>query len=468
MKMKTLSTIAFAALAAAFVSTAFANGVTKSKPEDIAKLIPQETEDEYNKRMAWWIHDRFGMFIHFGLYAAPARHEWMKKYERLSNEEYEKYFENFNPDLFDAKEWAKSAKKAGMKYCVLTSKHHEGFCLFDSKYTDYKITNTAFKRDLVKEFVEAFRAEGLKVGFYYSLIDWHHPDFTIDNCHPLWGKVKAEEFNKGRDMARYRKYMLNQVTELLTNYGKIDIVWFDFSYPGPDGKGRDDWDSATIYSLAKKLQPHIIIDNRLDLNDVPGGTDFITPEQFNPSSWPKLNGKKYAWETCQTFSGSWGYSRDEMSWKSPKQAIFSLVGAVAHGGNLIMNVGPTARGEFDYRAKERLDDFAKWMRVNSRSIYGCTEAPEKYETPEGTVLTWNPETKRLYIHFLYYPAGQLGIKFGKDIRYVQFLHDASEIKLKAVGQGGTFCDHQSGFDAHLFFPTVKPPVEIPVIECFMK
>ncbi|MBO5775110.1 MAG: alpha-L-fucosidase, partial [Kiritimatiellae bacterium] len=130
--MKTLSTIAFAALAAAFVSTAFANGVTKSKPEDIAKLIPQETEDEYNKRMAWWIHDRFGMFIHFGLYAAPARHEWMKKYERLSNEEYEKYFENFNPDLFDAKEWAKSAKKAGMKYCVLTSKHHEGFCLFDS------------------------------------------------------------------------------------------------------------------------------------------------------------------------------------------------------------------------------------------------------------------------------------------------------------------------------------------------
>ncbi|MBO5775045.1 MAG: alpha-L-fucosidase, partial [Kiritimatiellae bacterium] len=291
---------------------------------------------------------------------------------------------------------------------------------------------------------------------------------TIDNCHPLWGKVKAEEFNKGRDMARYRKYMLNQVTELLTNYGKIDIVWFDFSYPGPDGKGRDDWDSAAIYSLAKKLQPHIIIDNRLDLNDVPGGTDFITPEQFNPSSWPKLNGKKYAWETCQTFSGSWGYSRDEMSWKSPKQAIFSLVGAVAHGGNLIMNVGPTARGEFDYRAKERLDDFAKWMRVNSRSIYGCTEAPEKYETPEGTVLTWNPETKRLYIHFLYYPAGQLGIKFGKDIRYVQFLHDASEIKLKAVGQGGTFCDHQSGFDAHLFFPTVKPPVEIPVIECFMK
>ena len=455
-------------LSAVAVSAAFANGTTKSKPEDVAKLIPHETEEQYNARMSWWIHDRFGMFIHFGLYAAPARHEWVKKNEKLDNEAYDRYLPDYNPDLFDAAAWAKAAKRAGMKYCVLTAKHHEGFCMFDSKFTDYKITKTPFGRDLVKEFVEAFRAEGIKVGFYYSLIDWHHPDFTLDSVHPLWGKVKQEEFDKGRDMARYRRYMLDQVTELLTNYGRIDIIWFDFSYPGENGKGRDDWDSATIYSLAKKLQPHIIIDNRLDLNDVPGGTDFVTPEQFNPSTWPKLDGRKYAWETCQTFSGSWGYYRDEMKWKSAKQVLYSLIAAVAHGGNLIMNVGPTARGEFDYRAKERLDDYAKWMHVNARSIYGCTEAPEKYKAPEGTLLTWNPETKRLYIHFLFYPAGQLGINFGKDIRYAQFLHDASEVKVALAGQGGAFCDNESGFDAHLFFPTVQPPVEIPVIECMMK
>ncbi len=320
----------------------------------------------------------------------------------------------------------------------------------------------------MKEYVEAFRAEGIKVGFYYSLIDWHHPDFTLDKYHPQWGQVKREEFDKGRDMARYRKYLIDQVTELLTNYGRIDIIWYDFSYPCADGKGRDDWDSAAIYSLTKKLQPHIIIDNRLDLNDVPGGTDFITPEQFNPSSWPKLNGKKYAWETCQTFSGSWGYHRDETSWKSAKQSLVSLIAAVAHGGNLIMNVGPTARGEFDYRAEERLGDYAKWMHANARSIYGCTEAPEKYKAPEGTLLTWNPETKRLYIHFLYYPAGQLGITFGKEIRYAQFLHDASEVTVRLAGNGGHFCDTGSGFDAHLFFPTVQPPFVIPVIECMMK
>jgi len=457
--------VAVAALSLA--AGAFASETT-SKPEDIAKLIPQETEQQRADRMAWWVHDRFGMFIHFGLYAMPARHEWVKKNEKIEDKDYEKYFREFNPDLFDAKKWAKAANAAGMKYAVLTTKHHEGFCLFDSKVTDYKITNTPFRRDLVREYVDAFRAEGLKVGFYYSIIDWHHPDFTLDTCHPMWGKVKKEEFDKGRDFARYRKYMLDQVRELLTNYGKIDIIWYDFSYPGKDGKGRDDWDSAAIYSLTKKLQPHIIIDNRLDLNDVPGGTDFITPEQFNPSTWPKLNGKKYAWETCQTFSGSWGYSRDEMSWKSTKQVLFSLIAAVAHGGNLIMNVGPTARGEFDYRAQERLDDYAKWMHANGRAIYGCTEAPETFKVPEGTLLTYNPETKRLYIHFLFYPAGQLGITFGNKVKYAQFLHDGSEVKLRLAGKGGVFCDNESGFDAHLFFPTVQPPVEVPVIECLLK
>ena len=226
---------------------------TKSDPKELAKLIPQETRAERDARMAWWTESRFGMFIHFGLYATPARGEWIKTMpeERgiLVKESYAKYFKYFNPDQFDAKAWAKAAKAAGMRYAVLTAKHHEGFCLFDSKFTDYKITNTAFGRDLVKEFVEAFRAEGIRVGLYYSLIDWHHPDFTIDTHHPerpgdpkFWPDPRVtpadfEKANAGRDMAKYRAYMMNQIRELLTNYGRIDIVWYDFSYPGVISSG---------------------------------------------------------------------------------------------------------------------------------------------------------------------------------------------------------------------------------------
>ncbi|MBI5009759.1 MAG: alpha-L-fucosidase, partial [Bacteroidia bacterium] len=162
--------------------------------------LPRETEAQKIQRMKWWTDARFGMFIHWGLYALPARHEWVKNYERLTNEQYQKYFENFNPDLYDPKEWARQAKAAGMKYVVLTAKHHEGFCLFDSKFTDYKATNTPYGKDLIKEYVEAFRAEGLKVGFYYSLIDWHHPDYTIDRVHPQRQNTSEEyaALNKGK------------------------------------------------------------------------------------------------------------------------------------------------------------------------------------------------------------------------------------------------------------------------------
>ncbi len=271
------------------------------------KRLGNETAAQKTKRMEWWTDARFGMFIHWGLYALPARHEWVKSYEHITNENYQKYFDQFNPDLFDPKKWAMEAKAAGMKYAVLTTKHHEGFTLFDSKYTNYKATNTQAKRDLVKEFVDAFRAEGIKVGFYYSLIDWHHPDFTVDRYHPLKPKNDNEAeyaaLNKNRDMARYRKYLYDQVTELLTKYGKIDILWADFSYPGKNGKGRDDWGSIALLKQIRKLQPEIIVDNRLDLNDYEDGTDFETPEQVSAKELEKYHGK--VWETCQTFSGSW-------------------------------------------------------------------------------------------------------------------------------------------------------------------
>ena len=242
--------------------------------------LPKETEAQKAQRMKWWTDARFGMFIHWGLYALPARHEWVKNYERVTNEDYQKYFEMFNPDMYDPHEWARMAKAAGMKYVVLTAKHHEGFCLFDSKFTDYKATNTPYGKDLIKEYVEAFRAEGLKVGFYYSLIDWHHPDYTIDRVHPQRQESDTAyaRLNKGKDMNKYREYLKNQVRELLTNYGEISIIWFDFSFPGKNGKGRADWDSENLLKMTRSLQPGIIVDDRLDLSDVEGGFDFISPE----------------------------------------------------------------------------------------------------------------------------------------------------------------------------------------------
>jgi alpha-L-fucosidase len=432
--------------------------------QSVYSQLPRETEAQKTQRMKWWTEARFGMFIHWGLYALPARHEWVKNRERMTNEQYQKYFDNFNPDLYNPKDWARMAKDAGMKYVVLTAKHHEGFCLFDSKFTDYKSTNTPYGKDLIKEYVEAFRAEGLKVGFYYSLIDWHHPDYTIDSRHPQRQDDDAmyEKLNKGRDMNKYREYMKNQVRELLTNYGEISIIWFDFSFPGKNGKGRADWDSENLLKLARSLQPGIIVDDRLDLKDVEGGWDFTTPEQYKVEKWPEYNGKKIPWETCQTFSGSWGYYRDETSWKSPEQLLELLIESVSKGGNLLLNVGPTARGTFDNRAQDRLWAMGDWMSLNSRSIYGCTEAPAGMYAPPNSLLTYNPVTNRLYIHLLVWPMGRLDLKNMADkVKYIQLLSDASEVRY-TVGRDAAANDLQ------LTLPVQKPPVEIAVLEVFLK
>ena len=433
---------------------------------------------------AWFTHDRFGMFIHFGLYAQPARHEWIKSYECIPEEKYQKYFEHFNPDLFDARAWAKAAKAAGMKYAVLTTKHHEGFCMFDSKYTDYKITNTAFGRDLVKEYADAFRAEGLHVGFYYSLIDWHHPDFPIDAVHPRRKDEDAEQQDKGRDMKKYAKYMRDQVTELLTNYGKIDILWFDFSYP-PErdwvkkevkpwmqfggGKTKAEWESEELLKTVRSLQPDIIVDNRTQIEQ-----DIETPEQYQVREWPRHSetGELLVWEACQTFSGSWGYFRDEMTWKSPKMLIDMLVNTVSLGGNLLMNVGPTARGYFDERANKALAVYADWMKYNSRSIYGCTMAePELFKcTPRGTRLTQSEDGKRLYIHLTEYPFAFLEMRgLAGKIEYAQFLHDASEVLFVEKSIQHISEITSSGDDLIAFkLPPVKKDVIDPVIEVFLK
>ena len=426
---------------------------------------------------SWFSHDRFGMFIHWGLYALPARHEWVKTREKISEEHYDLYFEHFNPDLYDPKEWARQAKAAGMKYVVMTAKHHEGFCMFDSQYTDYKCTNTPAGRDLIKEYVDAFRAEGLHIGFYYSLIDWHHPDFTIDPLHPRRDDENARELNEGRDMHRYAEYMRNQVTELLTNYGKIDILWFDFSYSQNNGtgekswqtgKGKDDWEAEELIALARRLQPGIIIDNRTEIDQ-----DIWTPEQYQPTEWIRHpeTGELVTWEACQTFSGSWGYYRDEMTWKSPEMLIRMLVNTVSLGGNLLMNVGPTARGYLDYRAEAALAVYADWMKYNSRSIYGCTMAEPEFETPADCRLTQSEDGKRIYVHLFAYPFAHLKLKgFAGKIKYAQFLHDGSEV-LFTEGKVEHFSAGKEKEEADttiLYLPDVKPHCLVPVIEIFLK
>ncbi|MDV6219134.1 alpha-L-fucosidase [Flavitalea sp. BT771] len=426
------------------------------------KKIGNETPEQKQQRMAWWSNDRFGMFIHWGLYSQAARHEWVKRWERMNDTQYKPYFDMFDPDMYDPKAWAKMAKAAGMKYAVLTTKHHEGFCLFDSKYTDYKATNTRAKRDLVREWVAAFRAEGLKVGFYYSLLDWHHPDYTVDGLHPLQPASEADsdyaKLNKGRDWKKYRQYLRDQITELLTGYGKIDILWLDFSYPNKNGHGKshDDWGSVELLKMIRKLQPGILVDNRLDLEDYSDGADFATPEQVKPSELQNNYGG-LPFETCQTFSGSWGYYRDENSWKTNHELLTLLITSVSKSGNLILNVGPTARGVFDYRAQRALDSIGIWMKWNSKAIYGCKEAPAEFSAPAGTLLTYHPADRRLYVHLMTYPSGGLTLSGYKGkIKYAQFLHDASELKFSPAAEGSN--------DLLLKLPAQKPNIEVPVIE----
>lgn len=442
----------------------------------IRRKTPGDTE--------WLIHDRFGMFIHFGLYSMLARHEWIREREDISDEDYEVYFKHFNPDMFDARDLARRARAAGMKYAVLTTRHHEGFALFDTQYSDYKITNTPYGRDLVREYVDAFRAEGIRIGFYYSLLDWHHPHYTIDQCHPLRNRPDAKELNEGRDMKIYAEFMRNQVRELLTNYGKIDVLWFDFSFKnnwyngkysyldGGKGKGAEEWESEKMIALVRELQPHIVINDRLEIPQ-----DTVTPEQRQLDEWPQYeNGEYKTWEACQTFSGSWGYYRDEMTWKSPQMLIEMLIKTVACGGNLLMNVGPCARGYIDDRACDALDVYAKWMKYNSRSIYGCTKAEPEFKAPTGTWLTQSEDGSRLYIHLFSYPYARLSMNDLADkIEYAQFLHDGSEIQFEIDGTptnvpAGSYRDPETVCPRRVHFklPIVKPNQIVPVIEIFLK
>ena len=390
---------------------------------------------EIQKRTKWFMDDRFGMFIHWGLYSIPACGEWVMSEKEMTVEQYQPYFEQFNPVDYQPQKWAQRAKAAGMQYAVLTAKHHDGFCLFDSALTDYKATNTKAGRDLVREFVEAFREAGLKVGLYFSLIDWHHPDFPKygDRQHPMRNNQTYKD--EVIDFERYLKYMHGQVRELVTNYGKLDLLWFDFSY---DDMAGEKWKATELIKMVRQYQPDVIIDNRLEgagdnhgsivkENPLIYSGDFASPEQIIP---PKgvcdEKGNPIPWELCATMNNHWGYCNYDHQYKSAEMLVRKLVECVSKGGNMILNVGPDAKGNIPRESVKILKEIGEWMEKNGESIYQC--GISSLEKPD-----WGRYTQRgktIYAHIYETPLGALplyGVK-PEQLDKVTYLADGSEVK----------------------------------------
>lgn len=337
------------------------------------------SEKSYEERMKWFHEARFGIFVHWGLYAILGRGEWVMYLERIPADEYAQLAKQFRPAKFDANAWAALAKEAGAKYMVLTTRHHDGFCLFDSKVSDFTSVKTAAKRDFVAEYVEALRKAGLKVGFYYSLLDWRFPGYFDREAHPESAKALVEQAHA-------------QVRELMTNYGKIDILWYDGGWvPGlQQDEIADFWRSRDLNSMVRSLQPDIIINNRSGLPE-----DFDTPEQRVAASEPGR-----AWESCMTIgTGAWGYVHNEPNFRSVPQLIQYLVTAAAGEGNFLLNVGPKPDGTIRREEVSRLREIGKWLAVNGESIYGSQRCPFEAKSVGLTTAKGN----NAYVHVFRWP-----------------------------------------------------------------
>jgi alpha-L-fucosidase len=334
-------------------------------------MLPYQ-EETRARRLAWWQQARFGMFIHWGLYSLIGQQEWVLESEGIPIPQYEILARHFKPKPGFAREWARLARRAGQKYMVLTTKHHEGFCLWDSKLTNYNAMQQGSGRDLVREFVDAARAEGLSIGFYYSLMDWHHPDGI---------RCATEEASR----KRFVDYTHGLLRELLTNYGKIDILWFDVDQP----LSADQWEADRMNRMIFALQPEIIVNNRNGLDG-----DFSTPEH-------KIQADKRAWESCETLNLGWGYQRSDSEWKSPRRVINDLTTCAQQGGNYLLNIGPEPDGTVPAETVRILEAAGRWLDVNGEAIYG-TQGGASISFGNYTNFTRKGNT--LYIHVYFWPA----------------------------------------------------------------
>ena len=366
-----------------------------------------ESAGERDARMRWWREARFGLFIHWGLYAVPGGAwngktdygEWIRTSAKIPLKEYEGFVGQFNPSRFDPDAWVKAAKDAGMKYIVITTKHHDGFCLFDTKETAFNVMSTPFGRDIMKALSDACRRQGMKICWYYSIMDWHHPDYLPRR------EWESDRPDSGADFGRYIRYMKSELKELLTAYGPVGVLWFD-------GEWEPTWNTTygrELYDYVRSLQPGIIINNRVGAgrSGMEGFTkegefsgDFGTPEQEVPATGlPGVD-----WETCMTMNDHWGYNSHDTNWKSAKELIRTLADVASKGGNFLLNVGPTSDGVFPQASIDRLRDIGLWMKRNGGSIYGTTASPF-------TSLPWGRCTERrtasgtrLYLHVFRWPS----------------------------------------------------------------
>lgn len=410
-----------------------------------------------DQRMEWWRDARFGMFIHWGLYSVPAGEwngqtghgEWIRTTAQIPLETYDQLLDRFNPVEFDADAWVTMAKNAGMKYIVITSKHHDGFALFDSKVSDFDVMATPFQRDIMAELAAACEREGIVMCWYHSIMDWHHPDYLPRRTWETNRPVGEANFD------RFVKYLHAQVTELLTRYGPIGIMWFD-------GEWESTWNHTygqALYDLCRSLQPDVIVNNRVDVgrggmagfSDEGYAGDYGTPEQEVPATGlPGVD-----WETCMTMNAHWGWNQADTNWKSTQELIRLLVDIASKGGNFLLNIGPRADGTFPPQAVTRLAEIGDWMKIHGDSIYGTTASPfDALPWGRCTVRT-GEESSTLYLHVFDWPKEKVLVVpgLGSPIRSARLLSDGGRPLVWERGES----------DVHVTLPPLAPDARCSVI-----
>ena len=417
--------------------------LTSTAASTLSSQVVRESAAQKDARMAWWRDARFGMFIHWGLYAVPAGTwkgervpglgEWIQERAKIPRDEYAPLAQQFNPTQFDADEWVRIAKDAGMKYIIITSKHHDGFALFDSKVSTYDIMDaTPYRRDAIRALATAARGAGLKFGVYYSIMDWHHPDAQA----PAFPSYNSRTY-KNPEFNRYvETYMKPQLRELVTQYPEIDVLWFD-------GEWIADWSDEqgrSLYDWLRGLRPSLIVNNRVGHSrqgmsgmsankDAPG--DFGTPEQeVPPQGLPGID-----WETCMTLNNTWGFQSFDDGWKDSRELVRTLVDVASKGGNFLLNVGPTAQGVIPWQSVSRLREMGDWIRANGEAVYGSSASP--YGLPAWGRYTAKPSSGRVYAHVFEWPRDRKLVLTGIQARpgAVYLLADKKPLTVEQTAGG---------------------------------